>query len=143
MFNTKGKMLQDIIVSLGGRIAEEMILDDITTGASQDIKQATNLARSMVTRFGFSDKIGLINYESSDDEVFIGRDIGHTKNFGEGIANEIDEEVKKIIDQCYVKARDILKQNEHVLHSCAELLVEKERIGRDEFESLFVTSDGV
>lgn len=143
MFNTKGKMLQDIIVSLGGRIAEEMILDDITTGASQDIKQATNLARSMVTRFGFSDKIGLINYECSDDEVFIGRDIGHTKNFGEGIANEIDEEVKKIIDQCYVKARDILKQNEHVLHSCAELLVEKERIGRDEFESLFVTSDGV
>ncbi len=143
MFNTKGEMLQDIVVSLGGRIAEEMILDDITTGASQDIKQATNMARAMVTRYGFSDKIGLINYEYSDDEVFIGRDIGHTKNFGDGIANEIDEEVKTIIDQCYAKAREILKQNEHVLHSCAELLVEKERIGREEFESLFVTSDGV
>ncbi|SET41552.1 ATP-dependent zinc metalloprotease FtsH [[Clostridium] polysaccharolyticum] len=143
MFYTKGEMLQEIVVSLGGRIAEEMVLDDITTGASQDIKQATNMARAMVTKFGFSDKIGLINYEYSDDEVFIGRDIGHAKNFGEGIANEIDGEVKKIVDQCYVKARDILRQNEHVLHSCAELLIEKERIGRDEFESLFVTSDGV
>lgn len=143
MFNTKGKLLQDIVVSLGGRIAEEMILDDITTGASQDIKQATNMARAMVTRFGFSEKIGLINYEYSDDEVFIGRDIGHAKNFGDGIANEIDEEVKQIIDQCYVKGREILKQNEQVLHSCAKLLIEKERIGREEFESLFVTSDGV
>lgn len=143
MFQTKSAMLQDIVVSLGGRIAEEMIIGDITTGASQDIKQATNLARAMVTCYGFSDKIGPINYEHSDDEVFIGRDIGHTKNFGDGIANVIDEEVKAIIDQCYVKAREILKQNEHVLHSCAELLVEKERIGREEFESLFVTSDGV
>lgn len=143
MFNTKGKMLQDIIVSLGGRIAEEMILDDITTGASQDIKHATDMARAMVTRYGFSTKIGLINYEYSDEEVFIGRDIGHTKNFGDGIANEIDEEVKTIIDQCYIKAKDILKQNESILHSCAKLLIEKERIGRDEFESLFVTSDGV
>lgn len=143
MFSTRGKMLQDIVVSLGGRIAEEMILDDITTGASQDIKQATNLARAMVTRFGFSNKIGLINYESSGDEVFIGREIGHAKNFGDGVANDIDVEVKNIIDQCYIKAKDILKQNEHVLHSCAELLIAKERIGRDEFESLFVTSDGV
>ena len=143
MFNTKGKMLQDIVVSLGGRIAEEMILDDITTGASQDIKHATDLARAMVTRYGFSTKIGLINYEYSDEEVFIGRDIGHTKNFGDGIANEIDEEVKMIIDQCYIKAKDILKKNENVLHSCAKLLIEKERIGREEFESLFVTSDGV
>ena len=143
MFNTKGKMLQDIVVSLGGRIAEEMILDDITTGASQDIKHATDLARAMVTRYGFSTKIGLINYEYSDEEVFIGRDIGHTKNFGDGIANEIDEEVKMIIDQCYIKAKDILKKNENVLHSCAKLLIKKERIGREEFESLFVTSDGV
>ena len=143
MFNTKGKMLQDIIVSLGGRIAEEMIFDDITTGASNDIKQATNLARAMVTRFGFSEKIGLVNYEASDDEVFIGKDIGHSKNFGEGISNQIDEEVKKIIDQCYVKARDILNQNKHILHSCAKLLIEQERIGREQFESLFVTSDGV
>jgi len=143
MFNTKGKMLQDIVVSLGGRIAEEIILDDITTGASQDIKHATDLARAMVTRYGFSTKIGLINYEYSDEEVFIGRDIGHTKNFGDGISNEIDEEVKMIIDQCYIKAKDILKKNENVLHSCAKLLIEKERISREEFESLFVTSDGV
>lgn len=143
MFHTKGKMLQDIVVSLGGRIAEEIILDDITTGASQDIKHATDLARAMVTRYGFSTKIGLINYEYSDEEVFIGRDIGHTKNFGDGISNEIDEEVKMIIDQCYIKAKDILKKNENVLHSCAKLLIEKERISREEFESLFVTSDGV
>lgn len=143
MFNTKGKMLQDIVVSLGGRIAEEMILDDITTGASQDIRQATDMARAMVTRYGFSDKVGVINYEYSDDEVFIGRDIAHTKNFGEQITNEIDTEVKQIIDECYAKAKSILKQNEHILHSCAKLLIEKERIGRDEFEALFVTSDGV
>lgn len=142
MFNTKGKMLQDIIVSLGGRIAEEMIFDDITTGASQDIKQASNLARAMVTKFGFSQEIGLINYEYSDDEVFIGRDLAHTKNFSEGVANQIDVEVKKIIDECYVKAKDILVKNENVLHRCAELLIQKERIGKDEFEALFVTSDG-
>ena len=141
MFNTKGKMMQDIIVSLGGRIAEEMIFDDITTGASQDIKQASNLARAMVTKYGFSEKIGLVNYEHSDDEVFIGRDLAHTSNFSQQVYAEIDTEVKGIIDQCYNKAREILKKNESVLHSCAKLLIEKERIGREEFEALFVTSD--
>nr|WP_330393431.1 ATP-dependent zinc metalloprotease FtsH [Anaeromicropila populeti] len=141
MFDTKGKMTQDIIVSLGGRIAEEMIFDDITTGASQDIKQATAKARAMVTKFGFSSKIGLINYDYSDDEVFIGRDLGHTKSFSEGIAHDIDMEVKSIIDNCYEKASSLLKQNMDVLHKCAQLLIEKERIGREEFEALFVTSD--
>ncbi|BBF44783.1 cell division protein FtsH [Lachnospiraceae bacterium KM106-2] len=137
MFNTRGKMIQDIIVSLGGRVAEEIILDDITTGASQDIKQATQEARAMVTKYGFSDTLGLINYESDDNEVFIGRDLGHTKNYSDIVAHTIDEEVKKIIDSSYDEAKRILMENIDVLHKCAELLIEKERIGRDEFESLF------
>lgn len=138
MFNTKGKMLQDIIVSLGGRIAEEMILDDITTGASQDIKQATAQARAMVTKYGFSNKVGLINYEADDDdEVFLGRDLGHAKKFSEETAVVIDQEVKSIMDECYEKARNILEENMEVLHNCAALLLEKERITREEFEALF------
>lgn len=137
MFNTKGKMLQDIVVCLGGRIAEEIILDDITTGASQDIKQATAQARAMVTKFGFSDKIGLINYETDDDEVFLGRDLGHAKSFSEDTALAIDQEVKRIMDECYEKARKILEEHREVLHNCARLLIEKERITREEFESLF------
>lgn len=137
MFNTKGKMLQDIVVCLGGRIAEEIILDDITTGASQDIKQATAQARAMVTKFGFSDKIGLINYETDDDEVFLGRDLGHARSFSEETAMAIDQEVKRIMDECYAKARKILEEHSEVLHSCASLLMEKERITREEFESLF------
>ncbi len=136
MFNTKGRMLQDIIVSLGGRIAEELVFDDITTGASQDIKQATAIAKNMVTKYGFSDKIGMINYDD-DDEVFIGRDFGHTRGFSESVAKVIDEEVKKIIDECYDKAKDILNNNMNVLESCAKLLMEKERINREEFEALF------
>ena len=138
MFNTKGKMLQDIIVCLGGRIAEEMILDDITTGASQDIKQATAQARAMVTKYGFSHKIGLINYEADDDdEVFLGRDLGHAKKFSEETAVIIDKEVKFIMDDCYTKARQLLEEHIDVLHSCAALLIEKERITREEFEALF------
>ena len=137
MFNTKGKMLQTIMVSLGGRIAEELILDDITTGASQDIKQATALARSMVVKYGMSEKIGMINYETEGDEVFIGRDIGHTKSYGEDVAAAIDSEVKRIIDQCYEKARDMIHEHEYVLHKCTEVLLEKERIGQKEFEQMF------
>ena len=138
MFLTKGKLLQDIMVSLGGRIAEEMIFDDITTGASQDIKQATRTARSMVTKYGFSDKIGLVNCEISEDEVFLGRDYGHTKNYSDAVANSIDEEVRAIIDECYGKAKQLLEENKAVLEACAELLLEKERITKDEFEALFV-----
>lgn len=137
MFYTKGKMQQDIIVTLGGRIAEELIFDDITTGASQDIKQATGKARAMVTKYGFSESIGLINYESGDDEVFIGRDLAQTRNFSENIAKEIDAEVKKIIDECYNKAKEMLKEHMNTLHACAQLLIEKERITREEFEGLF------
>jgi cell division protease FtsH len=137
MFNTKGKMKQDIIVSLGGRIAEEMIFDDITTGASQDIKVATKTARAMVTRYGFSDAIGHVNYDSDDDEVFIGRDLAHTRSFSEDIARTIDEEVKKIIEECYEQAKVLLSEHSKVLHSCAELLLEKERINREDFEQLF------
>ena len=137
MFLTKKKMLQDIIVSLGGRIAEELILDDITTGASQDIKHATAIARNMVTRYGFSKAIGMVNYESDGDEVFIGRDLAHTRSYSEGVANAIDEEVRHIIDECYGEAKRILMENESVLHACAELLIEKERINREEFEALF------
>lgn len=137
MFNTKGKMTQDIIVSLGGRIAEEMIFDDITTGASQDIKMATKTARAMVTRYGFSESLGLVNYDSDDDEVFIGRDLAHTRSFSEEIARSIDEEVKRIIEECYDKAKKILTDNMQVLHDCADLLLEKERITREEFEALF------
>ncbi len=137
MFLTKGKMLQDIMVSLGGRIAEEIIFDDITTGASSDIKKATKVARKMVTRFGMSDNIGVINYDDSDDEVFIGRDLAHTRAHSEVIAGEIDKEVKAIIDDCYAKAKAIILENESVLHKTAELLLEKEKITREEFEELF------
>lgn len=137
MFNTKGRMLQDIMVSLGGRIAEEIIFDDITTGASSDIKKATKEARSMVTRYGFSENIGVINYDEEDNEVFIGRDLAHTRSHSETVAGEIDVEVKRIIDECYAKAKDIILQHEDVLHSCAKLLLEKEKINRQEFEALF------
>ena len=137
MFNTKGKMLQDIMVSLGGRIAEEIIFDDITTGASSDIKKATKVARAMVTRFGMSENIGVINYDENDNEVFIGRDLAHTRSHSESVAGAIDAEVKSIIDDCYKKAKDIIMQNENVLHSCAKLLLEKEKINRQEFEALF------
>ena len=136
MFNTKGRMLQDIMVSLGGRIAEEIIFDDITTGASSDIKKATKEARSMVTRYGFSENIGVINYDEEDNEVFIGRDLAHTRSHSETVAGEIDVEVKRIIDECYAKAKDIIMQHEDVLHSCAKLLLEKEKINRQEFEAL-------
>lgn len=137
MFLTKGRMLQDIMVSLGGRIAEEIIFDDITTGASSDIKKATEEARSMVTRYGMSEKIGVINYAHDDDEVFIGRDFAHTKGYSEAMAGEIDREVKEIVDDCYRKAKAIIEEHMNVLHRCAELLLEKERIGREEFEALF------
>ncbi len=137
MFNTKGKMLQDIMVSLGGRIAEEIIFDDITTGASSDIKKATKVARAMVTRFGMSENIGVINYDENDNEVFIGRDLAHTRSHSEEVAGAIDKEVKSIIDDCYAKAKSIIMEHEKVLHSCAELLLEKEKITRDEFEALF------
>ena len=137
MFNTKGKMKQEIIVTLGGRVAEELILDDITTGASGDIKQATKVARSMVTRFGFTNEIGLINYDNDDDEVFIGRDLAHTRTYSEETAGRIDEEVKKIIDECYLEAKRIISEHMDVLHASAKLLMEKERITREEFEALF------
>ena len=137
MYLTKGKMLQDIMVSLGGRIAEEIIFGDITTGASSDIKKATKTARMMVTRFGMSENIGVICYEDDDDEVFIGRDLAHAKNHSEEVASEIDREVKSIIDDCYKKARDIILSHKEILHKCAELLIEKERITREEFEALF------
>lgn len=136
MFNTKGKMLQDIMVDLGGRIAEELVFGDITTGASQDIKQATATARSMVTQYGMSDRVGMINYDNDGDEVFIGRDLAHTKSYGNEVANAIDSEVKRIIDDCYTKAKDIIMKHEDVLHSCSQLLIEKEKIGQQEFESL-------
>ena len=137
MFATKSRMLQDIMVSLGGRIAEEIIFGDITTGASSDIKKATKTARRMVTRYGMSDNIGVICYDDDDDEVFIGKDLAHAKAHSEEISGEIDKEVKHIIDDCYTKAKDIILQHEDVLHSCAQLLLEKEKINRDEFEALF------
>ena len=138
MFNTRGKMLQDIMVDLGGRIAEELVFDDITTGASQDIKQATSTARAMVTKYGMSERVGMIHYGSDDDEVFIGRDLAHTRSYGENIASAIDEEVKRIIDECYKKARSIIEDHRSVLEASAALLMEKEKIGREEFEALFV-----
>ena len=141
MFNTRGKMLQNIIVSLGGRVAEELIFDDITTGASQDIKQATQTARDMVTKYGFSSKLGLINYDNDNDEVFIGRDLAHTRPYGENIAGQIDAEVKNIIDECYAKAKKIISENMGVLERCAQLLLEKEKITRQEFEALFATEE--
>ncbi len=137
MFNTKGRMLQDIMVSLGGRIAEEIIFDDVTTGASSDIKKATKVARAMVTRYGFSENIGVINYDEEDNEVFIGRDLAHTRSHSEAVASEIDMEIKTIVDDCYKKAKKIILDHEKVLHACAELLLEKEKIGREEFEALF------
>ena len=137
MFITKGQMLQDIMVSLGGRIAEEIIFGDITTGASSDIKKATKAARNMVTRYGMSENIGVIDYGSDDDEVFIGRDLAHAKNHSELVAGEIDKEIKNIIDECYKKAKDIITENMDILHKCADLLIEKEKIGREEFEALF------
>ena len=137
MFNTKGKMMQNIIVCLGGRVAEELVIGDVTTGASQDIKQATGIARAMVTKFGMSDKIGLINYDNEDDEVFIGRDLAHTRSYGEEIASLIDQEVKRIVDDAHGKAREMIEAHETVLHACAKLLIEKEKIGREEFEALF------
>ena len=137
MFNTKGRMLQEIVVDLGGRVAEELIFDDITTGASQDIKQATELAKAMVTRYGMSENVGLINYDNDDNEVFIGRDLAHTRGYGENVATRIDEEVKRIIDECYLRAKRIIKENENILHDCANLLLEKEKITREEFEALF------
>ena len=138
MYNTKGKMLQDITVSLGGRVAEEEVFDDITTGASQDIKQATGLAKSRVVKFGMSDEIGLVSYDNENDEVFIGRDLAHTsRGYGESVATVIDKEVKRIIDECYARAKQIIEEHEDVLHACAELLLEKEKISREEFEALF------
>ncbi len=141
MFNTKRKMLQDIMVSLGGRIAEEIIFDDVTTGASQDIKQATKIARAMVTRYGMSEQMGMIDY-GDDDEVFIGRDFGHTKGYGEEVASMIDREVKRIIDDCYKEARAIIEQHRDVLERCCSLLMEKEKIGQEEFEGLFAETEG-
>lgn len=137
MFLTKGKMLQDIMVSLGGRIAEEIIFKDITTGASSDIKKATKVARKMVTRFGMSENIGVICYDDDDDEVFIGRDLAHAKGHSEAVSGEIDKEVKSIIDDCYAKAKEIILKHENILHTCAELLLQKEKISREEFEGLF------
>jgi cell division protease FtsH len=141
MFNTRGRMLQDIMVDLGGRIAEELIFKDVTTGASQDIKQATQLARAMVTQYGMSERVGMIQYGSDDDEVFIGRDLAHTKSYGNEMADVIDEEVKRIVDECYAKAKEIICGHEDVLHSCAALLIEKEKIGQEEFEALFAQKE--
>lgn len=137
VFETRGRMIQEIKVGMGGRIAEELIFDDVTTGASQDIKQVTDTARSMITKFGMSEKLGFINYEENTDEVFLGRDLGHSRSFSEEVASIIDKEVKKIVDDCYTDAKRILTENMDVLHSCASLLLEKERISREEFEALF------
>ncbi|MCI8287753.1 MAG: cell division protein FtsH, partial [Lachnospiraceae bacterium] len=141
MFMTKGQMLQQIMVSLGGRIAEEIIFGDITTGASSDIKKATKVARRMVTRFGMSENIGIICYDDDDEEVFIGRDLAHAKAHSEAVSGEIDREVKAIIDDCYAKAREIILAQEKVLHACAELLLQKERIGGEEFKALFAAQE--
>ena len=141
MFNTRGRMIQNIVVDLGGRVAEELVFDDITTGASQDIKQATSIARSMVTKYGMSEKLGLISYGSDEVEVFIGRDLAHDRGYGEQVAGEIDREVKEIIDSCYAQAKDIIMKYRSVLDACAELLLEKEKIGREEFEALFPSEE--
>lgn len=143
MFNTRGRMLQEITVDLGGRVAEELIFDDITTGASQDIKQATALARAMVTKFGMSEDIGLINYANEDDEVFIGRDLAHTRGYGEDVASKIDAEIKRIIDECHDEAKKIISAHKDVLDACVELLLEKEKITREEFEALFENRSGL
>ena len=142
MFHTKGRMKQEIIVDLAGRAAEELVFDDITTGASQDIKVATKTARAMITRYGFSDAIGMVNYDNDDDEVFIGRDLAHTRSYSENVANRIDDEVRKIIDESYQEAKRILIEHRDILDACAKLLIEKERITREEFEALFVHNDG-
>ena len=139
MFNTKGRMLQEIMVGLGGRIAEELVFEDITTGASQDIKGVTDTARAMVTQYGMSEKIGLVNYGSDDDEVFIGRDLAHTRSYGENVASAIDNEVKRIIDDCYSKAKAMIVEHIDVLHRCADELIAKEKINSMEFEALFKT----
>ena len=141
MFNTKNKMLETIMVSLGGRIAEEIIFGDVTTGASQDIKQASAIARAMVTQYGMSEKLGMINYGSDDDEVFIGRDLAHTRSYGERVASDIDSEVKRIIDECYAKAKQIILAHEDILHKCSALLIEKEKIGQAEFDRLFTGAE--
>lgn len=143
MFNTRGRMLQEITVDLGGRVAEELSFDDITTGASQDIKQATALARAMVTKFGMSEDIGLINYANEDDEVFIGRDLAHTRGYGEDVASKIDAEIKRIIDECHEEAKKIISAHKDVLDACVELLLEKEKITREEFEALFENRSGL
>ena len=137
-FMSKTEMEENIVSLLGGRVAEALILNDISTGASNDIERATKIARSMVTKYGMSEKIGLINYGSDDEEVFIGRDLAHTRSYGEQVAGQIDEEVKRIVDECYAKARELINANRKVLDACAELLLEKEKITRDEFEALFV-----
>ena len=138
MFRTKGQLLQEIIVGLGGRVAEELIFEDVTTGDSNDIKQATALARAMVTKYGMSEKMGLIHYGDDGEEVFIGRDLAHTRSYGEHMAGEIDQEIKRIIDECYERAGRIISEHRDVLESCAALLLEKEKINREEFEALFV-----
>ena len=137
MFNTRGKMLQQITVDLGGRVAEELVFDDITTGASQDIKQATAIAKAMVTRFGMSEKLGLVNYGEDSEEVFIGRDWGHTKSYSERIAADIDEEVRTIIEKCHSRAMELIEKHRYVLEECARQLVEKEKLNRAEFEAIF------
>ncbi len=137
MFLSRKKMLQEIIVDLGGRVAEELVFDDITTGASQDIKQATAMAKAMVTKYGMSERVGLINYDNDEDEVFIGRDLAHKRGYGEGVAGAIDEEIKRIIDESYAKAKEIILEHRDVLDHCAQLLIRKEKITRDEFEALF------
>ena len=141
MYMTKGRMLEEIMVSLGGRIAEELVLDDITTGASADIRQATNIARHMVMRYGMSDKIGTINYEQETDDVFLGYDLGHENKHSEYVRGEIDKEVRRIISDCYAKAKEIIKANEDILYKAADLLIEKEKITGEEFDALFVRTD--
>ena len=144
MFNTRGKMLQEITVYLGGRVAEELIFDDITTGASHDIKQATALAKSMVTKFGMSEELGLINYDQNSEEVFVGRDFANTsRGYGEEVAGKIDKEVKRIIDECYAKAKKIITEHNDVLEACAKLLLEKEKITSEEFGALFYEEGSV
>ena len=144
MFNTRGHMLQEITVALGGRVAEETVFDDITTGASQDIRQATAIAKAMITKFGMSEKLGLINYDNDNEEVFIGRDFGHSsRGYGENVAGMIDEEVKRIIDECYVKAKAIIQEYHSVLDACAQLLLDKEKITRNEFEALFEAQEAI
>jgi len=137
MFHTREQMLQEIVVFFGGRAAEELVIGDVTTGASQDIKQATNVVKTMVTKYGMSDKVGLIHYGNDEDEVFIGRDLAHTRGYGENTATMIDNEIKRIVDESYQRAIALLQENMQVLHRCAALLIEKEKIGREEFEALF------